>query len=59
MLEPKNMTKFEMAQLIQRTQIKKILGLDVKGDADLRKMSAQVQLMLRNKNHITMFLVES
>lgn len=59
MLEPKNMTKFEMSQLIHKTQIKKILGLDIKGDADLSKMSKQVQFMLRGKSQITMFVVES
>ena len=59
MLEPKQMSRNELSQLIYKIPIRKVLGQDIRDNTDLNKMSQKIQLMLRGKRPITMFVIES
>ena len=57
MLEQKVTTKLHMVQLLQSTNIKKIIAADIKTKDDLAKLNRDAEQQLRSNNKITMFLI--
>jgi len=57
MLEQKVTTKLHMVQLLQSTNIKKIIAADIKTKDDLAKLNRDAEHLLRSNNKITMFLI--
>ena len=57
MLEKIITTKLHMVQLLQSTNIKKIIAADIKTKDDLAKLNRDAEHLLRSNNKITMFLI--